>query len=109
MLHADDTLAIPLWINGHAYLTMTSAFLEVRNPANGKVLRRTPLCGSGEALEAVEAAQAALLPWAALAGTARVALLAAVGEALSSYADHFASLIVEELENDAEESWETTK
>ncbi|MFZ4535114.1 aldehyde dehydrogenase family protein [Propionivibrio sp.] len=101
MLQIDEPLAIPLWINGHAYLTMAPAFLDVRNPASGVVLRRTPLCGAGEALKAVESAQAALAPWAARAATERAALLAAAGEALSGYAGHFSKLIVEESGKDA--------
>lgn len=96
MLETDDPLAIPLWINGHAYLTMPPTFLDVRNPLSGEILRRTPLCGAGEAQKAVEAAQAALALWAAETVATRAALLAAVGDALAGYAEHFAGLIVEE-------------
>ena len=96
MLQLDDPLAIPLWINGHAYLTMAPAFLDVRNPANGKILRRTPLCGADAARKAVAAAQDALVPWAAHDVARRTALFASVGEALAGYADHFARLITEE-------------
>ncbi len=96
MLQTDDAPAIPLWINGHAYLTMAPAFLDVCLPDSGKVLRRTPLCGAGEVQKAVEAAQAALDSWARLNATARAALLAAVGESLAGYANHFAKLISEE-------------
>lgn len=102
MLHTDDPLAIPLWINGHAYLTMAPAFQDVRNPVSREVLRRTPLCGSAEALKAVDAAQAALSHWAAQTPVTRATLLASVGEALSGYAEHFARLIVEETGKDAE-------
>ena len=96
MLKTDDPLAIPLWINGHAYLTLAPAFQDVRNPVSREVLRRTPLCGAAEAQKAVEAAHAALPLWCAQPATARAALLAAVGEALAGYAGHFARLIVEE-------------
>ena len=101
MFHTDDPLAIPLWINGHAYLTMAPAFQDVRNPVSREVLRRTPLCGSAEALKAVDAAQAALSAWAAQEAATRAALLASVGEALSGYAAHFARLIMEESGKDA--------
>ena len=100
MLQLDDPLAIPLWINGHAYLTMAPAFLDVRNPVDGRILRRTPLCGADAAQKAVAAAQAALLPWAAHDATLRAAFFAAVGEALAGYAEHFARLIVEETGKD---------
>ena len=102
MLETDDPLAIPLWINGHAYLTMTPAFLDVCNPVSGEVLRRTPLCGAGEALKAVEAAQVALGQWAVEPAAARAVLLSAVGDALAGYAGHFARLIVEETGKDAD-------
>lgn len=96
MLQTDAPLAIPLWINGHAYLTLAPAFQDVRNPVSCQVLRRTPLCGAAEAQKAVEAAQAALPLWCAQPASTRAALLAAVGEALAGYSGHFARLIVEE-------------
>ena len=96
MLRAEETLAIPLWINGRAYLTVTSAFQEVRNPVSGKVLRRTPLCGAAETQHAVASAQVVHMSWAALPIAARAVLLDAVGEALADYAAHFARMIVEE-------------
>ena len=96
MMQNDDTLAIPLWINGHAYLTLAPEFVDVRNPASGQVLRRTPLCGAATAQQAVTAALAAAAPWAARPAAERAALLGALGEALAAYAAHFARLIVEE-------------
>ncbi len=96
MLETDEPLAIPLWINGHAYLTMAPTFLDVRNPVSGAILRRTPLCGAGEAHKAAEAAQAALGAWFAQAAGQRAALLSAVGDALAAYTEHFARLIAEE-------------
>jgi succinate-semialdehyde dehydrogenase/glutarate-semialdehyde dehydrogenase len=100
MMQIDSPLAIPLWINGHAYLTLAPAFLDVRNPVSGELLRRTPLCGAGEAQKAVAAATDALAEWSAQPAAARAALLAAVGEALDAYAVHFAALIVEETGKD---------
>lgn len=102
MFQTDEPLAIPLWINGHAYLTLAPAFQDVRNPASGVVLRRTPLCGHGEAQKAVEAAQDALTLWATQTRDARANLLSALGAALSEYAGHFARLIVEETGVDSE-------
>jgi acyl-CoA reductase-like NAD-dependent aldehyde dehydrogenase len=102
MLETDDPLAIPLWINGHAYLTMAPTFLDVRNPVSGEILRRTPLCAAGEAQKAAEAAQAALPLWAAQTTVARGALLSALGDALAAYAGHFARLITEETGKEAD-------
>ena len=101
MMHPDDVLAIPLWIDGHAYLTLAPAFLAVRNPVSGEVLRRTPLCGAPAVQQAVAAAAAAVAPWAARPTAARAALVAALGDALAAYADHFTRLIVEESGQDA--------
>ena len=100
MMHPDDELAIPLWINGHAYLTLAPAFLEVRNPVSGEVLRRTPLCGAPAVQQAVAAAADAVASWAARPTAARAALVAALGDALAAYADHFTRLIVEESGQD---------
>lgn len=100
MMQNDDPLAIPLWINGHAYLTLAPAFLDVRNPASGEVLRRTPLCGAAQAQMALAAASAASASWGAQAVGARAALLVAVGDALAGYAGHFARLLVEESGHD---------
>ncbi|HPU79120.1 aldehyde dehydrogenase family protein [Accumulibacter sp.] len=96
MTATDEILAIPLWINGHAYLTMAPAFLDVCDPRNGQVRRRTPLCGDLEARAAVEAARAALAAWSAQTVGQRAALLAALGDALAEYGGHFAALIAEE-------------
>jgi len=88
--------AIPLWINGHVFLTVTPSFHEVRNPQSGDVLRRVPLCGTEEVQMAVAVAQAALAPWTGLPVEARMALLSALGDALAGYGEHFARLITEE-------------
>jgi acyl-CoA reductase-like NAD-dependent aldehyde dehydrogenase len=101
MQEIDEPMAIPLWINGHAYLTMADSFFDVRNPKTGEVLRRIPLCGADAAGKAVDAAHGALAGWAAQPASARAALLVAVGEALESYADHFAGLLVEETGQEA--------
>lgn len=96
MLSDDEPMAVPLWIDGHAFLTMAPAFRDVCNPFNGAVLRRTPMCDADTVRQAVSVAQSALASWAALPGEARTALLAALGEALASYGAHFAGLVGEE-------------
>ncbi len=96
MLQPENPLAIPLWINGRAYLTMAPAFLDVRDPRCGTILRRTPMCGRDEAETAIEAARAACGGWSMQSTEARAALLAAVADALAGYGSHFARLISEE-------------
>ncbi len=102
MLHSDAPLAIPLWINGHAYLTMAEAFHDVVSSRTAAVLRRTPLCGAREARQAADAARAAGAGWAARSAVERSALLNALGDALAGYGAHFAALIAEESGNDVE-------
>lgn len=100
MTDSDEILAIPLWINGHAFLTMAPAFFDVRDARSGHIRRRTPLCGVAEAQAAVDSAGAALPVWSALTAGQRAALLARLGEALAEYAPHFAALIGEESGKD---------
>lgn len=92
----DGAMAIPLWINGHAFLTVTESFFDVVDPQTGEAIRRVPLCGAGEAEEAAAAARAALPTWAGLSTAERQAHLAALGAALEGYAGHFAKLLRQE-------------
>lgn len=102
MTQTDDAPVLPLWIAGHAYLTLAPAFHDVRDARSGALLRRTPLCGASDTQRAVAAAQAALASWQALTVAARAALLAALADALAGYDAHFARLIAEESGADDE-------
>lgn len=93
---AEGPKAIPLWINGHAFLTVTDAFFDVTNPTTGEAIRRVPLCGASEAAEVVGAAQAAQPAWAMMGMPARRLCLAALGDALDSYSGHFAKLLTQD-------------
>ncbi|HRE16724.1 MAG TPA: aldehyde dehydrogenase family protein [Rhodocyclaceae bacterium] len=93
---ADGPMAIPLWINGHAYLTVTQAFLDVRNPASGDIIRRTPLSGPTEVTEALGAGQAALSAWRSLPESERQQHLQHLARLLDQFTGHFARLVVEE-------------
>lgn len=88
--------AIPMWLNGHAFLSITASFHEVINPVTGEALRRVPLCGAAEAAEAAAAARGAQPAWAEMGLPARRVCLGRLAEALSGYADHFARLLVDE-------------
>lgn len=96
MKENDVAEALPLWINGHAFLTVTPSFQDVLDPLSQKVLRRIPLCGSEEVQMATAAAQTALACWVGLGAQARAALLAALGNALAGYGSHFTGLVSEE-------------
>jgi len=97
----DIPPALPLWIDGHAYLTVTPAFLDVCNPRSGEVLRRIPLCAAEEVNKALASAQGALAAWAAVSAAQRRRLLADTGDALAAYVDHFVRLIADETGDEA--------
>lgn len=85
--------AIPMWVNGHAYLSVNEAYFDVINPATGQAIRRVPLCGAAEAAAAVSAARAAQPGWAEMGMPARRVCLGRLADALAGYAAHFAKLI----------------
>ena len=93
----EGPMAIPLWINGHAFLTVNDAFYNVTNPSTGEAIRRVPLCGAGEAAQAVSAARAAQTIWAEMGLTARRVCLANLADALERYTGHFAKLLRQEV------------
>lgn len=97
MILDEGPKAIPLWIDGHAFLTVTHDFHEVRNARTGEVLRRVPLCGLEELGVCLAAARSALDSWAGMPATHRISLLAALGGLLAKYSAHFAGLLSEEL------------
>lgn len=93
---SEGPMAIPMWVNGHAFLTVGNAFFDVINPATGEVIRRVPLCGASEAAEAVLAARGAQPAWADMGLPARRVCLNNLADALESYASHFAKLLLAE-------------
>lgn len=95
-LAPEGPMAIPLWVNGRAYLTVTESFFDVIDAASGEAVRRVPLCGADEAAEAAGAARAAQPGWQALGEAQRQAHLGALADALAGYAAHFAKLIRQE-------------
>ncbi|MDD3482192.1 aldehyde dehydrogenase family protein [Azovibrio restrictus] len=104
MLSPDGPPALPLWINGRAFLTLVQSFFEVRDALTGEPLRRTPLCGADEVAEAVLAAGAAAPAWAARERDARAALLTAWAAGLEQYSGHFAKLLRQETGQDEAEA-----
>lgn len=101
MSRKEPVRVLPLWVGGHAYLTVTPAFFDVYDARSGEVCRRTPLCGAAEATIVVASAAGALADWAARCAAERASLLANVGEALAEFGDHFADLIVQETGKEA--------
>ncbi len=94
---ADGPRAIPLWINGHAYLSVGESFYDMAHPQHGEILHRVPLCGAAEAAEAVAAARAAQPAWVAMGLNARHVCLGALADGLERYAGHFTKLLAQEI------------
>ena len=93
---AEGPKAIPLWINGHAFLSVPDAFYDVTNPVTGEAIYRVPLCGASEAAQAVGAAQQGQNAWAMMGMPARRVCLAGLADALDRYTGHFAKLLMAE-------------
>ncbi|MBU3696733.1 aldehyde dehydrogenase family protein [Dechloromonas sp.] len=92
----EGPMAIPMWVNGHAFLTVSQDFFDVTNPVTGEAIRRVPLCGASEAAEAVAAARGAQPRWADMGMPARRVCLTALADALDRYTGHFAKLLTQE-------------
>ena len=92
----EGPTAIPMWINGHAFLTVTNDFFDVINPATGEAVHRVPLAGASEAAEVVAAARAAQPAWAEMGMNARRVCLGKLADALENYSGHFAKLLIGE-------------
>lgn len=96
LIESNDPPAVPLWIDGHAYLTMAPEFRDVRDSAHDRVLRRTPLCLADLADKALESARRAGGGWRALPEVDRRALCAQLAVEVERYSEHFCHLIAEE-------------
>lgn len=96
--------AIPLWINGRAFLTASQSFYILTDSVSGDALWRVPLSGAAEAAEAVAAARAAQASWAAMGMVARRVCLSGLAKALDRYTGHFAKLLVQECAIDQEQA-----
>ncbi len=92
----DGPMAIPMWVNGHALLTLADDYFMLTDPVTGETRYRVPLCGAKEAAEAVAAARAAQPAWGAMGLMARRVCLDKLAEALDRYTGHFAKLLRQE-------------
>lgn len=89
--------ALPLWIQGRAFLTVTEDFIDVCRQGEGEVLRRLPVCEASEIGSAVAAAVEALPGWAAREPHERLIFLQALSAEISRLEKHFVSLLREEM------------
>lgn len=96
LFESNEPPAVPLWVNGHAFLTMAPEFLDVCSSVDGRVLRRTPLCAGDIAGTVADVAMKAGVVWRALTGFERAKLCSKLAEELDRYSGHVSQLIVEE-------------
>ena len=90
----NDTPAIPLWIDGHAWFTVFEHFLDVKE-ADGAVNYRVPVCGQDEVDRALQSARDAQPAWSEdLAGRER--LVAALAGLLDQFGGDFTKLVARE-------------
>lgn len=94
-LSPDDAPALPLWVDGHAYLLMAERFHDVVDGA-GKVLRRVPLYGDDAVDIAVPSSERAVPAWRTADALQREDNFRKLHELLTRYRGHLARLISEE-------------
>lgn len=87
---------LPLWIDGHAYLTIPPAFGVVRRAGNGESLRRIPICGRTEIDRAIQSARDALATWSEMTDLDRCVFLQRLASLLKNHRAHFVALMTEE-------------
>ena len=92
---SSDAPALPLWIGGRAFLTVTPGFYDLAD-ASGQVRYRVPLGGADELAEAAASSARDLPGWAATAPAERGARLAALADQVATYSAHLAKLIAED-------------
>lgn len=69
---------------------------DVRNPANGKIVGRTPIFGAKETVKAIEAASEAMPAWAALPAAERAAVLIRLFDLMQLHSEPLARLLTAE-------------
>src|SRR5262245_24059428 len=90
----DAVRAFKLLIDGR--LVEGAGFLDVINPATGRVLATAPRADRGQLEQAVAAAKAAFSSWAATSLRVRGGLLSELADALEAEQSEFARLITRE-------------
>ena len=94
-LSPNDAPALPLWIDGHAYLLMAEQFHSVIN-AKGEVVRKVPLYGDDAVTIAVDSAEKGLAAWQAMPIEARELCFRTLHDLLARYRGHFCGLLADE-------------
>lgn len=104
MLAPEGPSALPLWLNGHAFLTVSDRFYDICSPSTGQALRRLPACGPDEVSLAIHAAQHSASVWLETPPEKRLHVLQTTAELLEKYAAHLSKLLIEETGISAEQA-----
>ena len=94
-LSPNDAPALPLWIDGHAYLLMAEQFHTVVN-GKGDALRRVPLYGDDAVAIAASSTEKAVLTWGQMPENDRAQCFVALHELLGRFRGHLGKLLEEE-------------
>ncbi len=92
----DMTTMASLFLDGQWIAPEGGGSLAVRNPADGSVVGTIGYGGAAEAIAAVEAAQRAFAPWAALPARGRADILARTAQVLHERAARIGYLLASE-------------
>ena len=92
------------YINGEWVKPDSREYFEVINPATGKVIAKTPLCGKGDVDAAAKAASDAFLAWRRTPVQDRVQYLFKLRDLLKANQDEIGRLITEECGKTFEEA-----
>src|SRR3990172_105285 len=84
------------YINNEWIEPKVNAYVDVINPATGKVIAKTPLCGKSEVDAAARAAQAAFPAWRATPTQDRVQFLFKLRDLLKTNLDEIGRTITDE-------------
>ena len=92
------------YINGEWVEPVVAEYADVVNPATGKVIARTPLCGSAEVTAAAKAASEAYPAWRQTPAQERVQYLFKLRDLMKANMDEIARLITNECGKTFDES-----
>src|SRR5215510_14355751 len=90
------TLMVKMLIAGEQVDSESGQTTEVRNPATGEVVDAVPKGTINDIRRAIDAAQAALKKWSAMAPSKRGAVLLAAGHSILQQEKELASLLTKE-------------
>jgi malonate-semialdehyde dehydrogenase (acetylating)/methylmalonate-semialdehyde dehydrogenase len=92
----DAATAVKMLIGGRWETSRSSRYGPVFNPSNGSMIAHVPLCTAEDVDRAVQAAAAALPPWAETPVVERARIMFRFRDKLAAHAEDLASLVTRE-------------